>query len=229
RFYLLFPLLIFIYAEGFSQGKTSDSRKPSIDNLMQDRIRQLKNGALLVRLQTKEYAINALRKAGNEKIANRVESEQFVFNKALIAAFRSNFTFCPVYFFQSQHSEHLLNDHPEAVVFMDDNMKPDSSVKCISNFFLTADIGTLEQDTATYFDRSYYAYNGIQKTYSGGPDIGIEVFKIMDNHFVQLCDPFPYYVRTFNYIYVKRKLTNVAKRMNKKLTKYYAETAEIKT
>ena len=187
---------------------------------MKEKLLHLKSGALLVRLQTKENSIKALRKAGNEKLANKVEKKQTKFNKSLIAAFRVEFNFCPVYFFQSQYSEQLLNDQLEQVILVNDNSEPDSSVKCVSNNYLTADISYLEQDSIAYFQQNYYTPDGVKKSYSGGPNLGFKIFKIMDHHFIQLIDPFPYYVRTVNFLYIKRKLTNVAKRMDKKLTIY---------
>jgi len=57
---------------------------------------------LLARLQTRELAINALRKAGKEAEANEIEKLQKAINKDILKAFRLNFKFAPVYFFMQQ-------------------------------------------------------------------------------------------------------------------------------
>jgi len=187
---------------------------------MQQKIILLKNGALLVRLQTKENSISALREAGNEKVASQVAEKQIAFNKNIISAFRKNFTFCDVYFFESRYSEMVLNGRYDQVVFVNDSLQADPNIKCTKEF-LTAEFSVLEADTAAYFESDYFGYGGANKSYHGGPDLGFDVLKIMNNKFVQLRDPFPYYVRTYDPMPVMEKLERVVVKMNKKLNSFY--------
>src|SRR6185436_17372500 len=62
-------------------------------------IRQLKEGAILVRLHTRAAAIAKLRTMGNDRDANTIESIQREENKEIVLAFRTEFHFCKVYFF----------------------------------------------------------------------------------------------------------------------------------
>src|SRR6185295_7006048 len=64
-------------------------------------IRQLKGGAILVRLHTRAEAIAKLRTIGNTRDANTIESIQQEENNEIVQAFRKEFDFCKVYFFFS--------------------------------------------------------------------------------------------------------------------------------
>src|SRR5688572_7116427 len=226
KLYLIVPFIIFINSAGNSQNNSGTAQSPTIEQLMQEKIRLLKNGALLVRLQTKENSIMALRDAGNQDLADQVELKQTTLNKELIKAFRENYNFSEVYFFQSQYSEPLLKDRIEEVVFVNDDLNPDPAIKCTKKDYLTAEINVLDPDTAAYFESYYFGYGGVKKSYSGGPDMGFEALKIMNKHFVQLKDPFPYYVRTYDAELNTGKLDKIVAKMNKKLVEFYEKNKE---
>jgi hypothetical protein len=221
---ITFLFLLLVPEFVLAQNQQSD-KKMSIDELMQEKIRLLKDGALLVRLQTKTNSINALKQAGNIEKANQVEVQQKTFNKTVIAAFRSQFNFCPVYFFESQYSEKLLEGKMEEVIFLNDNLQPDQSIHIAQKEFLTAEIGPIESDTAAYFDDKHYDYSGKglekEKGYYSGADMGFDALKIMNSRFVQLKKPFPYYVRTYDPYPSEKKLKKVVTKMNTQLTDYY--------
>lgn len=119
---ILIVLLATIISNQSQAQQQPQSEHKSIDQLMREKIVLLKNGALLVRMQTKENSIKALRDGGNLEQANQVETKQQAFNKEVIAAFRSEFKFCPVYFFPSHYSENILGGNVSAVVFLNDSM-----------------------------------------------------------------------------------------------------------
>jgi len=201
-------------------------RNMTLEQLMQEKIRVLKNGALLVRLQTKENSITALRKAGNETQAKQVEDKQMAYNKDIIAAFRSEFHFCPVYFFTSNYSENLMAGNVGEVVFVNDKLVPDPSIKVTQPDFLTAEFGTLDADTAAYYESQYYEYGnkdiGKSDSYYGGANMGFDALRIMNSRLVQLKKPFPYYVRTYESLPVARKISKAVAKMNKQLNEYYS-------
>jgi len=193
--------------------------------IMKQQIKQLSNGVLLVRLKTKENSIAALNENGRHPLANQIKNKQQKFNKEVIAAFKNNFTFRPAYFFFSNYSENILSGQMNKIIFLNDSLQPDSAIKLSNTEFLTAEIGCLEQDTTMHFS-SYYYYrgeNGLEKrsAYYGGPDMGFSVLKIMSDQLIQLKRPFPYYVRTFDKLPIKRNLSKTVLKMDKKLTRYY--------
>ncbi len=196
-------------------------------------IKQLKNGALLVMLEAKENSINALKKNDYFEMAELVEFKQHVKNSKIVTAFRNNFTFCPVYFFYDSYIDRVLSNQITDVVFLNDNMKLDSSIKFCESNYLFSEFGAIRQDTAKYFSHSYYdsGSNGMERrsVYNGGPDMRFEALIIMSKQMIQLKRPFPYYVKTQCTIpFFKRSTSKVVNRMNVKLFKYYEKIKRIR-
>jgi len=219
-------LIVFLMSSSFvfSQNDQLKGRK-QIQQLMQNNIVVLKNGALLVRIHSKENSIEALRNSGNADKAKQVEDKQIAYNKEVISAFRSEFKFCPVYFFSSKYSENVSSGNLDGVIFYNDNLIEDKSLKFIHSDFLTGEFGPLDPDTASYYDGEYYDRSGKdleeKDAQYAASNMGMEVFKIMSRQFIQLRDPFPYYVRTYDTLPFERSLAKAAARMNKKLLKYF--------
>ena len=96
-------LLFFISITGILQATQTEKNKPSLrkqrNYSAKKQINQLKDGALLVRLKTKKNTISALRKIGKSKLADEIEKKQSEYNLNIITAFKTNFDFCPTYFF----------------------------------------------------------------------------------------------------------------------------------
>ena len=70
-------------------------------------IRNLKKGVLLVRLRTSANSIAALEKQGKLAEAKKLKQQQLAKNKKMQQAFLANYTFTPVYFFDSE-SESMM-------------------------------------------------------------------------------------------------------------------------
>lgn len=194
--------------------------------LTKEQINQLKSGALFVRLQTKKNSITALRKIGREKIADKMEREQKNYNLKIVSAFKTNFNFCPTYFFFSDYSQNIREKQFDKVIFLTDSLLPDTTIKFKESNFLTAEFGTIEQDTAKYFSHNSYESDGNWslkrvESYYGGPNTGFGALIIKSDQLIQLRGPFPYYVRTFDSLPIKRSQNITVKKMNKKLYKYY--------
>jgi len=227
-------LIIFIWiqtaasAEEKSKSKKASQRSQS-RALMKEQIKLLKEGVLLIRLQTQNNSITALNEANQYRLASKIKEKQEKKNRKIVAAFRKNFTFCPVYFFTSNYSINILSKHTNEIIFLNDSLQPDTSVKLNSAKFLTAEFGIIDRDTAKYYS-DYYYYRGKRGTeykniYYSGPDMGFEALKIMSDRFVQLKNPFPFKVRTFSSLpVIRRKPSKTVRRMNKKLLKFYQET-----
>jgi hypothetical protein len=94
---LLRFLLLFMLAHSSVFARESDSKKTSyrkqVKIFMKEEIKKLKNGVLLVRLQTKENTIAGLKQRGREDLASEIEQAQINYNKEIIGALNviSNF------------------------------------------------------------------------------------------------------------------------------------------
>lgn len=231
-------LFVSVVTYGLANGSTIDITQKTVTKekkgsfrkqmrvLAKEQIIQLKEGALLVRLQTKKNSINALRKIGKGELADEIEAQQRNYNLKIISAFKNNFDFCPTYFFFSDYSQNILERQFDKVMFLSDSLHTDTTIKFNKGHFLTAEFGTIEQDTAKYF--SHYSYesdqNGSSKpvsNYYGGSNIGFGALIIKSDQLIQLRRPFPYYVRTFDSLPIKRRLDKTVGKMNKKLHQFY--------
>ncbi len=57
---------------------------------------------ILIRLKTNDMALSAMRKAGNELAAQKLEAKQEQLNQQILAAFKEQFAFAHVYYFYSR-------------------------------------------------------------------------------------------------------------------------------
>jgi len=223
-------LLTIISLTGFSQGtQTGQNKAGSVQQpkeIAREQITRLHDGALLVRLHTKNKSITALKNIGKTKEADELEKKQAEYNLDIISAFKLNFTFCPVYFFYSDYSTNIIERQFDNVVFLNDSLLNDPNIKFDFKSFLTADFGIIEQDTARYFDyesREQDTTGATKRTnnYYGGADMSFGALIIRSDKLMQLRDPFPYYVRTFDSLPTARNLGKVVKKMNTKLNDFY--------
>ena len=194
--------------------------------LAKEQITQLKEGALLVRLQTKRNSIEALRKKGRVKLAEKIETRQRNYNLEIVAAFKTNFKFCPTYFFYSHYTNEIREKRFDQVIFLTDSLTTDSAIKFNYRNFLTAEFGISEQDTAIYFSHYNYESDGnwsvrrVEKFYCTS-NINFGALIIKSDQFIQLKKPFPVYVRTFDTLPIKRSPKRTVKIFNRRLKMFY--------
>jgi len=150
-------------------------------------INQLRHGALVVKLKTNKILIDELRKAGNIEMAENKKLETYFINKNIMAAYRDKFTFCKVYFINSNSSDSLLRG-ARAGIFLDSNLTVDPAIEMKEKFYLIAEkdyvynssIGFVVEDSARKV---------IEKGNPGG-EMAEAVIKNKYGH--QLKKPFPY-------------------------------------
>lgn len=151
-------------------------------------IKQLKTGALVVRLKTNKKTIDALIKQGNFKVAQQKQMEQYAINKNTMAAFIDNFKFCKVYFINSNSSDSLLKGI-KSNIFLDSNLTINPSIEMNEQYYLLAErdnvynssIGFVKEDSAGIVNEA------------GG--MGYEAAFVVKNKYGhQLKRPFPFYV-----------------------------------
>ena len=179
-------LLILLSAISFAQKSKDKSRANII---------MLKSGALFVRLKTSELKINALKSKGMLKEAEEIRVAQENTNKSIVAAFKANFTFCPVYFFYSNYSTQVKEGKYKGLI-MDVNMQTDSSFT--SDKYL---IGEFDESKTTQMD----------------------AFIIKDKNYEQLKKPFPFFIKQTEAVVSTRSYEKIVFILNKRLFEYYSK------
>ena len=101
-------------------------------------IKDLKNGYLLVRLQTKTGTIAQLKKMEKAKQAKRLEEKVTEGQEKIIKAFAEHFTFCPVYFFSSENGRAVKRGEKE-MIFGADAEQPISAKALENKDYLVAE------------------------------------------------------------------------------------------
>jgi hypothetical protein len=155
-------------------------------------INKLKEGALIVKLRTNDLVIAALKKQGNDKLAEKKTLEQYAINKTIVIAFLDYYKFSKVYFMYSHYHDSLLKGK-RTDIFLDSNLQIDKAIILKENFYLLAEkdfvynssIGFVKEDSA--------------KTVHEKGSVANEVLLVIKNKYGhQLKNPFPYIVNYHN-------------------------------
>lgn len=185
--------------------------------LATEQMADLREGVLIVRLQSKKEAIDTLRAMGQHKRAQKLEKTQEKYNKTIVKAFREEFDFAPVLFIYSHQSKAVIDRRFKDVVFLNDDLQPDSGIELNFDKFLTAQFGMLRQ----YPENNQLADESgshPEETQTTGPaSLPITALFFMDSEFNQLHRPFPFYTRTFDGL---RTPDRVVEKMNLKLHEF---------
>ena len=228
KFVIALSLILLVPIMGLAQDKKKKKRKAlsrkELKVIAKEDILSLRNGILLVRLQTKNKSIQALRKAGKDDLADKIKNRQAKYNLTIVNAFRSGFGFCPSFFFFSNQSRNIRAGNLEVVEFLNDDLQYDPTISIGDKEFFTAEFTTIEEDTAkhqdTYSPMTSENDDEHQVPYSGGSNMGFGALIIKTDQFVQLRRPFPFYTRTYDSLPTKRAPAEVVRKMNLKLNDY---------
>lgn len=182
------------------RGANKESARRIRKRIAARQIRDLRDGALLVRLKTSMPTVNAMRSKGWENEAKQVEKQQRLENIALIQAFHRFYSFSEVRFFMSYNSKKILEREFEGV-FVNDSLEEDSSIilRNQKNIFI-AEYADLEPDTAVFFSHYEWVQTAdfsmvqVPRFYNSGVN-SFMALVIRDDNFEQLHKPFPYYSR----------------------------------
>lgn len=176
-------------------------------------INLLKNGgALLVRLKTNANTISKLKEAGNIDLATQVERETFIRNKGIVRAFMNEFTFCPVYFFNSDYSDSVKHKNLQNI-FLDSNLTINPAIVCRAKFYLIAEQGTIYESSLGLVPVSH-ANTVIER---GSPTKEVSIV-VKNRYFIQLHKPFPYYQKGYS---LKKHYTEYVIKFDEALENYY--------
>lgn len=199
--------------EGYRKQCKIDSKRQIIE---------LHNGALLVRLKQKQKSINALKKQGRVKLANKVELKQKNRNSYIIDAFKTRFDFCPVYFFYSSDSKYIRNNELDSVSFLNDSLIVDKTIILKDTNFYVAEFGHIEpEETFTYQSSANVAANETKITYSGASDISFKAVIIKTKNFKQLKEPFPFYSKEKSGSNKRANINTAVTKLDYILKKFY--------
>ena len=226
----VFCIFIFLVtALGMQAQGERDRSYPSKEertSIAAEQIRSLQNGVLLVRLSTKQNSIDAMEQKGLSKQADVLRQKVLAENLEIASSFKTSFNFCPVYFFYSHDSKHVMNGNLDSVTFMNSELKAYEIVEFENNNYFTAEFTLLAQNTK-------YREQNIPKgqednpnytreaKYYGGANMRFHALIIKDQQFNQLERPFPFYSRTLNSFFMKKKTEEVVSVLNEKLFAFY--------
>ena len=120
-------------------------------------INQLKNGALVVRLKTKNLLISSLLKSGDVDKAEKVRLENRAVNISIVRAYLKNYNFSKIYFIYSHSGDSLLRGIRQNI-FLDSTLNLEPKIKMEEKFYLMAEtdiiynssIGFVKEDTARF-------------------------------------------------------------------------------
>ncbi len=175
-------------------------------------INLLKNGALIVKIKSKDKRIQKYRDLGQEKVAKRLEKEVEQETKQIIDAFNKHYDFSKVYFMHSRDSKKLINGDKSGY-FLNANLEIDNSIVLDTEDYLIFEKSFSQDEklpekfairfSETYKDRKHAAY--IQEredtlrdktTYTevsmGGMQTGAETYIVKNAEYEQLLSPFPH-------------------------------------
>jgi len=156
-----------------------------------ENIKQLKEGALFIRLKTSELKINALKERGREKEAEEIRINQEKENKAIAGAFKHNYTFSKVYFFYSNHSTEVKEGRYRQHL-MNADLQIDSS---FAGNFLVGEFDESQNELKAFF--------------------------IKDKNYVPLDNPFPFLIKLNKMLVSTKSEAQIAKELNAKLFDFW--------
>ena len=178
-----------------------------------EQIAMLQNNTLLVRLNSSQNKIKALKAVNEFGEAEETRRKEIEENEKTILAFKNNYNFSRVYFFDPIEAHKLKDKKFNQVELFDSNNEIVSDNAFLKDGYLVATFGNVYQDL--------FIYEGEEnaRTPIGGTN-GKSALVILDEDYIQLRKPFPFRVIITNNKEYKRdavnKLNNQLHRFNNK-------------
>lgn len=201
KYLILFFQLLLFFQPAFCQKKDKTvnedealqkSSKETPTNLAVSKfqINDIKTRGVIVRLKTNKDRINAYLKAGNIKVADKMKKEATENNLMLMDAFVSHWTYCPVYFMESQHTLKLLQE--DSLVAKTFDLERDTIIYMNHDSVYIIDYGVLlENGPAT--DNTNF--KDVNKTEQSNNPVSDGCLVVKDGRSMQLQFPFPYFTK----------------------------------
>jgi hypothetical protein len=160
---------------------------------------QLKDGAILVRLQTRSKTISRIQD-DNPALASKIKTQQAKENQIIVEAFSKQFAVCSVYFFYADNSIQIKEQDFELVLF-DSNYQAIEDLPLLDNNYLIAEFSQAQGDSMQHQAKintkneqgEVVATRDTMLVYHTG--YSIDALILMDADFMVLQKPYPHYVR----------------------------------
>lgn len=184
--YRLLVALVFCFTISMVYAQTVSNR-----GIASQQIKDLKGGAIVVRLKTNDRSIDAYRKSGRNELANKLTEANAKQNQKLVDAFRGFFDYCKVYFIYAKNTNALLLGNQN--IFLNDTLALDTTIKMKEKYFLIAEYGLITTNELT----DEYHYRSMNHTEPSSTSASTNVIFISDTSLKQLKEPFPFYQQTY--------------------------------
>jgi hypothetical protein len=179
-------LLLLLHLQGIAQSDTL-LRQDDQQQIATELAKNLKQGTLVVSLSSKSRNIAAYREAGLDKVANQIEEELRAENERIVESFVDYYEFSNVLFISNIHLQDLLSG-ARSGIFLNPELKVDSSIIMPDTFFLIAERGPVKQ-------KVYVDNRDPSKGFTYDDNTTINDALVMhDMEHNQLFAPFPYYI-----------------------------------
>ncbi len=191
--------------------------------LAEQQIRHLKEGVLLVRLESRDATIEGLKERGQLETAAEFEQKIKLQNAETITAFQNGFDFCPVFFFHARESDAIKERNwadVDIITAQGDTVFPfaEGPRNFLAAAFSQTDVGK-EETFYLHYVKDGEWHIEIHKVPQEAA-VSFNALIMMSNQLVELSSPFPHYVRTFNNLLFSRKPQKAVQKLNKRLHKY---------
>ena len=215
-------MILILFCSSFTSFGQEPFSPPEVEMAEKD-ILDLRNGALLVRLNFAKSEIEYYEKYENGKAAQKTREKSLKENTAIINAFTTYFDFCKVYFFDRRDSHAVLEKNFDQVIFYNLDAVPDTTIKLESENYYIAEFGLVEQDRSKISRALNSELDWEGKAEEDVPKDEKNALVIRDKTFEQLSDPFPYSVGYNYYGLVKYIYQLPVQRMQEMLDNYLIE------
>tara|TARA_B110000483_G_scaffold237212_1_gene311596 strand:+ start:4391 stop:5950 length:1560 start_codon:yes stop_codon:yes gene_type:complete len=168
-------------------------------------ISALRNGALILLLNLDLKKILLYREAGNDKLANQLETELLWNNLSYAIGFSEAniFDFCKVYIAEAKNRTAILNGTNQGI-FLNANLELDSTIILKEEFFLFARKGQV-------FETQAINQNNSKRKEVTSTSVIQDAIIIYDHNNTQLMSPFPFFVREATALFPKNNQSKKSK------------------
>jgi hypothetical protein len=163
---------------------------PSNLQLAKFEINDVKKRGIIIRLKTNKDRIAAYRKSGNAKVADKMEQDAMQTNYELMDAFVTHWTYCPVYFMESQYTSTLMQH--DTLIAKTYDLERDTAIYMNRDSFYLADYGTLMENEPPSENTNIKDLN---KTEESNNPVSEGCLVVKDSRLMQLQYPFPYFTK----------------------------------
>ena len=189
----IFICLIFLQGASVSSLMAQENSAERQTLSREEFVKELKNSALLVRLQDRTNTIATLKEKGLINEAEKLAQQQRLENRETLLSFTQTFDFCPVYFFYAKDSEAIRSGDLDGIVF-NANLE---LVPVKLNKFYTAE-------------------------FAETPDLGIDGLIVMDQRLLNLDNSLPFFERRFVFFNLKeRSKAEIIEAYNTRMNDYF--------